>query len=130
MFKGLEGKLLPDPREGRGESFYEDWFRLLKGWGYDFVKVDGQGNNVKFTDGLMPLFDSGGGSHRNLQTAAGKFFADGAGAGGGLGLINCMEMSLENVYNWRDSNVARSRDRKSTRLNSSHANISYAVFCL
>src|SRR3712207_7303818 len=27
-------------------------------------------------------------------------------------------------------NAARSRDRKSTRLNSSHANISYAVFCL
>src|SRR3712207_7748931 len=26
--------------------------------------------------------------------------------------------------------VRRGRDRKSTRLNSSHANISYAVFCL
>src|SRR3712207_7282076 len=26
--------------------------------------------------------------------------------------------------------VLRSQDRKSTRLNSSHANISYAVFCL
>src|SRR3712207_7881736 len=26
--------------------------------------------------------------------------------------------------------AARSEDRKSTRLNSSHANISYAVFCL
>src|SRR3712207_8609009 len=26
--------------------------------------------------------------------------------------------------------VSRSADRKSTRLNSSHANISYAVFCL
>src|SRR3712207_7490229 len=26
--------------------------------------------------------------------------------------------------------VGRGRDRKSTRLNSSHANISYAVFCL
>src|SRR5215203_7362529 len=26
--------------------------------------------------------------------------------------------------------AARCRDRKSTRLNSSHANISYAVFCL
>src|SRR3712207_8256415 len=26
--------------------------------------------------------------------------------------------------------LARVRDRKSTRLNSSHANISYAVFCL
>src|SRR3712207_8357424 len=28
------------------------------------------------------------------------------------------------------SDVVRVRDRKSTRLNSSHANISYAVFCL
>jgi hypothetical protein len=110
MFKGLEGKLLPDPREGRGESFYADWFGRLKGWGYDFVKVDGQGNNVKFTDGLMPLFDSGGGAHRNLQTAADKFFAGGARGEGGLGLINCMEMSLENAYNWRTSNVARSSD--------------------
>src|SRR3712207_8366425 len=30
----------------------------------------------------------------------------------------------------RGVTVARSLDRKSTRLNSSHANISYAVFCL
>src|SRR3712207_8739870 len=29
-----------------------------------------------------------------------------------------------------DDPVGRPRDRKSTRLNSSHANISYAVFCL
>src|SRR5947209_5113963 len=28
------------------------------------------------------------------------------------------------------ASMARDRDRKSTRLNSSHANISYAVFCL
>lgn len=110
MFKGLEGKLLPDPREGRGESFYEDWFGKLKSWGYDFVKVDGQGNTVKFTDGLLPLFDSAGGAHRNLQTAAVKFFGDGSQNGTGLGLINCMEMTLENAYNWRASNVARSSD--------------------
>src|SRR3712207_7492662 len=30
----------------------------------------------------------------------------------------------------RSGQVRRGRDRKSTRLNSSHANISYAVFCL
>src|SRR3712207_8916471 len=30
----------------------------------------------------------------------------------------------------RDPERRASRDRKSTRLNSSHANISYAVFCL
>lgn len=115
MFKGLEGKLLPDPREGRGESFYEDWFRQLKAAGYDFVKVDGQGNNVKFTDGLMPLFDAGAGSHRNLQEAAGKFFGEPArlnvlGEREPVGIINCMEMSLENAFNWGRSNVARNSD--------------------
>src|SRR5438105_11240101 len=31
---------------------------------------------------------------------------------------------------WRRSGSRRSRDRKSTRLNSSHEWISYAVFCL
>src|SRR3712207_8062631 len=31
---------------------------------------------------------------------------------------------------WRDETSHRRPDRKSTRLNSSHANISYAVFCL
>src|SRR3712207_8542573 len=30
----------------------------------------------------------------------------------------------------REHGAPRHRDRKSTRLNSSHANISYAVFCL
>src|SRR5258707_9663352 len=30
----------------------------------------------------------------------------------------------------RDNNSWKAPDRKSTRLNSSHANISYAVFCL
>src|SRR3712207_7493469 len=31
---------------------------------------------------------------------------------------------------WPLATVVRPEDRKSTRLNSSHANISYAVFCL
>src|SRR2546427_3983012 len=30
---------------------------------------------------------------------------------------------------WYDTQAHRSRDRKSTRLNSSHSQISYAVFC-
>jgi hypothetical protein len=113
LFQGLGGKALPDPRDGKGESFYRDWYSRLKSWGFDFVKVDGQGNNIKFTDGLMPLFSSGAGTHRNLQEAAQKFFSDKASAGertAGLNLINCMEMSLENAFNWRVSNIARNSD--------------------
>src|SRR3712207_8599355 len=33
-------------------------------------------------------------------------------------------------YEWGFSTELETEDRKSTRLNSSHANISYAVFCL
>src|SRR3712207_9383325 len=46
----------------------------------------------------------------------------------GLGII----ARLDNQPDWarRDKIFPASGDRKSTRLNSSHANISYAVFCL
>src|SRR3712207_7982063 len=42
----------------------------------------------------------------------------------------CREVVAESYDQGRPEPVARVRDRKSTRLNSSHANISYAVFCL
>src|SRR3712207_8916415 len=37
---------------------------------------------------------------------------------------------IEEGLGWRGHREATEADRKSTRLNSSHANISYAVFCL
>src|SRR3712207_7719580 len=43
-------------------------------------------------------------------------------------------ISIQGVHNETEraaiAKRARAQDRKSTRLNSSHANISYAVFCL
>src|SRR3712207_7867957 len=42
-----------------------------------------------------------------------------------------LEASAARSVRWRVSHASvRPKDRKSTRLNSSHANISYAVFCL
>src|SRR3712207_7608955 len=47
-----------------------------------------------------------------------------------------VNMNLSSIFQLRGVNFsvssacASGRDRKSTRLNSSHANISYAVFCL
>src|SRR3712207_7707497 len=40
------------------------------------------------------------------------------------------ELAWEHVLWFDRANLAVQQDRKSTRLNSSHANISYAVFCL
>src|SRR3712207_7320448 len=42
------------------------------------------------------------------------------------GLAGLLPRSLRNMKNM----LPQLKDRKSTRLNSSHANISYAVFCL
>src|SRR3712207_7133437 len=44
---------------------------------------------------------------------------------GGMGTF-----SPSNIYDDELSTIVKEEDRKSTRLNSSHANISYAVFCL
>src|SRR5690554_7354260 len=38
--------------------------------------------------------------------------------------------SSDRLYNWLLNNKILGSDRKSTRLNSSHVRISYAVFCL
>src|SRR3712207_7301233 len=57
-------------------------------------------------------------------------------AGAGLGVVldivpNHMATSEDENPFWADRELrAKYLDRKSTRLNSSHANISYAVFCL
>src|SRR3712207_2919779 len=41
-------------------------------------------------------------------------------------IINLFCVTIYSLKNYKNEN----KDRKSTRLNSSHANISYAVFCL
>src|SRR3712207_6967298 len=53
------------------------------------------------------------------------------GAGRPTVLVGQLERKADE--SWRANGCGegmRTRDRKSTRLNSSHANISYAVFCL
>src|SRR3712207_8092324 len=48
-----------------------------------------------------------------------------------LGVVEALERALDAIQAIAElGGRHRSRDRKSTRLNSSHANISYAVFCL
>src|SRR3712207_7419294 len=48
--------------------------------------------------------------------------------------VECARLPLRVVHDglrgYRGAGAVRDQDRKSTRLNSSHANISYAVFCL
>src|SRR3712207_7934750 len=61
------------------------------------------------------------------------FRSDGIdGFAAGTGMIALITFTAINVFTFIRSQQtgAAAEDRKSTRLNSSHANISYAVFCL
>src|SRR3712207_7578970 len=51
-------------------------------------------------------------------------------ATGGLPCDPCRRRAPDTTAGTRTAKLHGLRDRKSTRLNSSHANISYAVFCL
>src|SRR5437870_9130811 len=44
--------------------------------------------------------------------------------------VHCHDAALEHQFDARGVEQRRDVDRKSTRLNSSHVAISYAVFCL
>src|SRR2546427_4700085 len=82
-----------------------------------------------------------------LDSPLGRSFArrldgqgDGGGAGSGAGVrkleqrVEALETDLEDlnrsIAGMREELQFVQRDRKSTRLNSSHSQISYAVFCL
>src|SRR3712207_8971112 len=62
-----------------------------------------------------------------------KYLEDGSMVGKKISkLIVCSSLVLTclGLTGYSNSSSAKEKDRKSTRLNSSHANISYAVFCL
>src|SRR3712207_8170814 len=79
------------------------------------------------------LFRSHGGPPR-MDGSVGEVGGEGGADGDGVGLVGLVlqraARASDQVRGDRVGPGPHRRDRKSTRLNSSHANISYAVFCL
>lgn len=105
LLEGQDGMYLQNPLQ-KGESLFHDWYQSLSQAGIGFVKVDGQANTSRFTNGLIPLFKASEGTQRNLQEAGLQHFKFPSGPP----MINCMEMTIDNAYNWRHSNIARASD--------------------
>ncbi len=101
--RGAQGLLLPDP----AGAFYREWYKRLADHGVDCLKVDNQDAIPRFTEGVSPFYTVAAALQEAMQTAAAPHFTD---SHGGLNLLNCMEMALEDVFNWRLSNVARASD--------------------
>jgi len=102
LFRSYTGALIPDPIEGRGFRFYDDYHIFLREAGADFVKVDNQSTMSGFIMNKMPIGNAMKGQQANLQKSVTKNFNN--------TVINCMDMTIENIYYWFDSNISRSSD--------------------
>src|SRR5207248_8947597 len=70
----------------------------------------------------------------NLDIGPAEFVAimgpSGSGKSTLMSILGCLDAPSDGTYVFEGRDVGALRDRKSTRLNSSHRTISYAVFCL
>src|ERR1035437_6835057 len=87
---------------------------------------DQEGNTISWSSAGSLGFR---GSRKGTPFAAQQAAATAAKKANESGLL-VVEVRVSGPGSGRESAVRALRDRKSTRLNSSHANISYAVFCL
>src|SRR3712207_7533902 len=74
---------------------------------------------------LFRSFISNGGNEENLETIVAAFEEENPGI-----TVDVTTLPYADYGTALQTDLAAGTDRKSTRLNSSHANISYAVFCL
>ncbi len=102
LMKSLGGSLFPNPKKRKGLRFFNAYHEKLKSEGIDFVKVDNQSSAHNFTMHLMPISYASLGWQQNLQMSVEKNFDN--------AIINCMCMTIENIYYWMKSNIARSSD--------------------
>src|SRR2546429_6813019 len=96
-------------------------------WPADNVTFSG-GNACELTKFLLPLV-----ANRSLpvrRSSNGVLLQIDDGPGYTLALVTSEIKGCQGNISRNEQTAERARDRKSTRLNSSHGYISYAVFCL
>jgi raffinose synthase len=92
----------PPLEHNRAARFWSHWHSWMKAQGVDFVKVDGQGGNLRYSRNLMPVSRACANVQKALQESVKRHFRG--------NMINCMSMGPEQMWNWFSSNVTRSSD--------------------
>jgi raffinose synthase len=92
----------PPLERDRAARFWGHWHGWMKAQGADFVKVDGQGGNLRYSRNLMPVSHACANVQNALQDSVNRHFQG--------NIINCMSMGPEQMWNWSSSNVTRSSD--------------------
>ena len=95
---GRNRRHCPNPIDEHGRHFMAEWYRRLRSWGVDFVKVDNQGGFREYFYNMLPQGEAMQKMQANLQNAA---------KDAGLPIINCMEQHPECYYHYYWSRVGR-----------------------
>ena len=98
ILEGTDGRYIPSPMEMKGFKFYLDWYRTLRKWGIDFVKVDNQSDLKSIILNKTPVEEAMGNLLSSVHAAARIELK---------GIINCMGMATECAYRWSGSEVSR-----------------------
>ena len=96
LCRTANGTVVPSPETGIG--FYNDWYRVLKREGIDFVKVDGQSAAPLYFENTKPVSAAAREMHEALESGA--YRMDGT-------IINCMGMAMEDILSRPVSAVSR-----------------------
>lgn len=97
LCRTANGTVVPSPKTG--DRFYDDWYRLLRDQGIDFVKVDGQSAVPFYFENTLPVGEAARGINEALERGA--YRMDNA-------IINCMGMAMENILARPASAISRS----------------------
>src|SRR3712207_8495249 len=95
--------------------------RYWRDWSSDVCSSDLSSRNPARSDPSNSSTESSASSHSWVSTGSRSW---------GMSASSCVSLVLPGASLSPRPRPVTGRDRKSTRLNSSHANISYAVFCL
>lgn len=98
ILEGTDGRYIPSPEGMKGFRFYLEWYRKLRSWGVDFVKVDNQSDLKSITLNKMPIEGAMGNLLYSVHAAASLELE---------GIINCMGMATECAYRWPGPSVSR-----------------------
>jgi hypothetical protein len=90
-----------DPENLRGQEFWTDYFRAIRSWGMDLLKIDVQCSMGRVLQGMYPMDDG----IRNIYA-----MHQGAAYAQNLVILNCMCMASDNKIYWTKSNVSRVSD--------------------
>lgn len=102
LIQTADGRFVHSPEEEKAYRFYKTLHRRLTDAGAEFVKIDNQSISRRFFKQHMPVGQAARCYHDAMERSVREHFGD--------GMINCMGMASEDMWNRNSSPISRCSD--------------------